>query len=159
MADSFRLHIVTPEGEILDQQVVEMTAPGIRGEFGVLPGHARFMTALGVGELRYRRAGGGDGLIAVAGGFAEVDPEGVSVLAQTAEDAEQIDVVRAEAALRRAQQRLEAAEDGIDIERATLAVERSLTRLRVAQARGIKASRTQITTTEQPIPGEKPDED
>ena len=158
MAESFRLHIVTPEGELLDEQVVEMTAPGLRGEFGVLPGHARFMTALGVGELRYRQAAGGDGLVAVAGGFAEVDPEGVSVLAQTAEDAEEIDVVRAEAALRRAQQRLEVAEDGVDVERATLAVERSLTRLRVAQARGVKASRTQITTTEQPIPGESPDE-
>jgi len=159
MADSFRLHIVTPEGEILDDQVVEMTAPGIQGEFGVLPGHARFMTALGIGELRYRQASGGEGRLVVAGGFAEVEAEGVSVLAQTAEDAERIDVARAEAALRRAQQRLEAPEQEVDVERATLAVERSLARLRVAQARGVKSARTQITTTEMPIPGESSDEE
>ena len=159
MAESFRLHIVTPDGEILDDQVVEMTAPGIHGEFGVLPGHARFMTALGIGELRYREASGGEGMLVIAGGFAEVEAEGVSVLAQTAEDAQKIDVARAEAALRRAQQRLETPEQGVDIERATMAVERSLARLRVAKARGVKSSRTQITTTEMPIPGESSDED
>jgi F-type H+-transporting ATPase subunit epsilon len=157
MAESFRLQIVTPEGQLLDQQVVEVTAPGIHGEFGVLPHHARFMTALGIGELRYRTESGSEGLLAVAGGFAEVNPEGVSVLAQTAENAEKIDVARAEAALRRAQQRLADAEAGVDVERASIAIERSQARLRVAQARGVKATRTQITTTEMPIPGEKPE--
>jgi F-type H+-transporting ATPase subunit epsilon len=154
MAQSFRLHIVTPDGEILDESVVEVTAPGINGEFGVLPQHAHFMTALGVGELHYRGESGSEGSIAVAGGFAEVTPEGVSVLAQTAEDAEEIDTVRAEAALRRAEQHLETAKDSADVERASIAMERSLTRLRVAQSRGVKGTRTQIETTEMPIPGE-----
>ena len=154
MAESFRLDVVTPEGQILACRVRQVTAPGLEGEFGVLPRHARLMTALGVGELRYVEDDGGEGVLAVAGGFAEVSPEGVSVLAQTAEEADQIDVARAEAALRRAEQRLAAPEDAADFERAALAVERSLARLRVAKARGIKATRTGITTTEAPIPGE-----
>lgn len=155
MAESFRLHVVTPEGEMVDARVVEVTAPGIYGQFGVLPRHARFMTALGVGELRYRDEAGKEGLLAVAGGFAEVTPEGVSVLAQTAEDAAQIDIERAEAALRRAQQRLASPDADLDLERATLSVERSLLRLSVAKDRGVKAGRTTIETIEMPIPGEE----
>jgi len=154
MAESFRLHVVSPEGEIVDVRVVEVTAPGIYGQFGVLPRHTRFMTALGVGELRYRQVSGEEGLLVVAGGFAEVTPEGVNVLAQTAEDAAQIDVARAEAALRRAQQRLEKPDAETDIERASLSVERSLARLAVARDRGVKSARTTIQTTEAPIPGE-----
>jgi len=155
MPDSFRLNVVTPEGEVVDTQVVEMTAPGINGEFGVLPKHVRFLTALGVGELRYRTIEGEQGVLAVAGGFAEVNPEGVSVLAQTAETAEKIDVARAEAALRRAEDRLAVTGDAVDIDRAILSMERSRTRLRVAEARGVRAARTTITTTEMPIPGEQ----
>lgn len=155
MAESFRLHVVTPQGEVLDRRVVAVTAPGLLGEFGVLPRHARYMTALGVGELRYEDAEGNTDVLAVAGGFAEVTPEGVSVLAQTAEEADEIDIARAEAALARAQQRLEAPESATDVERATLAVERSLARLRVARVRGIKAPRSGVVTTESPIPGER----
>lgn len=155
MTESFRLHVVTPDGEIVDARVVEVTAPGIYGQFGVLPRHTRFMTALGVGELRYREVSGAEGLLAVAGGFAEVTPEGVNVLAQTAETAASVDVARAEAALRRAQQRLEKPDTGTDIERASVSIERSLTRLAVARDRGVKAARTTIQTTEQPIPGEE----
>lgn len=159
MPESFRLHVVTPEGEILDKQVVEVTAPGLQGEFGVLPRHARYMTALGVGELRFEDTGGEQDVLVVAGGFAEVTPTGVNVLAQTAEEAEEIDVARAEASAERARQRLEAAGAEVDMERASLALERSLVRLRVARARGIKPTRTGITTTEKPIPGEESEED
>lgn len=158
MAETFRLHVVTPQGEILDREVVEVTAPGLEGEFGVLPRHARYMTVLGVGELRFKTPSGEEDLLAVAGGFAEVTPRGVNVLAQTAEEAEEIDVARAETAAERARQRLESPESETDVERASLALERSLVRLRVAQARGIKPRRTGITTTEKPIPGEEPDE-
>ena len=159
MAEGFRLHVVTPTGEVVDDQVVELTAPGIDGEFGVLPRHARYMTVLGVGELRYRREDGSDGLIAVAGGFAEVTRASVNILAQTAEDAAEIDIARAEAAAQRARERLEESEAEVDVERASLALDRSLARLRVAQARGIKPTRTAIRTTEAPIPGASEDDD
>lgn len=155
MAESFRLHVVSPDGEIVDARVVEATVPGIYGQFGVLPRHARFMTALGVGELHYREESGTEGRLAVAGGFAEVTPDGLNVLAQTAEDAAKIDIARAEAALRRAQQRLEKPSSETDIQRASLAIERSLTRLAIARDRGVKAGRTSIHTTEMPIPGEE----
>lgn len=156
MAESFRLHVVSPSGEVFDRQVTEVTAPGIDGQFGILPRHARYMTVLGVGELRYVPVDGVEGFLLVAGGFAEVSRHGVNVLAQTAEDAEQIDVARAEAARQRAEARLEAPADGTDVDRATDALQRALSRLEVAKARGIKAPRTTIITTERPIPGEKP---
>lgn len=156
MPESFRLHVVSPSGEVLDRQVVEVTAPGLEGQFGILPRHARYMTALGVGELHYVDADGGEGFLVVAGGFAEVSPEGVKLLAQTAEDAKQIDVARAEAALQRAEARLASPEEGIDVARAAIAMERSRTRLQVAKARGVKPTRTVIKTVEMPIPGEQP---
>ena len=159
MAESFRLNVVTPAGEIVDAQVVELIAPGVDGEFGILPRHARYMTALGVGELRYRTTDGEEGLLAVAGGFAEVRRQQVSVLAQTAEDAAHLDVARAEAALQRAEARLAHPEDEVDVQRASLAMERSLVRLRVARARGIKPAHQTITTREMPIPGEAGDGD
>jgi len=159
MAESFHLEVVTPQGAVLDEDVMEVTAPGIDGEFGVLPRHARYMTALGAGELRYVTAKGQDGLLAVAGGFAEVGPEGVSVLAQTAEEAEQIDIVRAEAAVQRAEARLAAPDEETDSGRAGLALQRSLARLRVTKARGMKPTRSTIKTIEMPIPGERPADD
>lgn len=159
MAESYRLHIVTPTGEVLDESVVELTAPGLDGEFGVLPRHARYMTALGIGALRYVREDGTDGLLAVAGGFAEVTRSGVNILAQTAEDAEKIDIARAEAALQRAQTRLDDIDETMDPERASLAIERSMLRLRVAKARGIKPTRTTIRTMEAPIPDFASDEE
>ncbi len=155
MAERFHLEVVTPQGAVVDEDVVELTAPGIDGEFGVLPRHARYMTALGVGELRYVTATGQDGLLAVAGGFAEVGPLGVSVLAQTAEEAQEIDIARAEAAVQRAQARLATPDEETDSRRAGFALERSLTRLHVAKARGIKPTRSAIETTEMPIPGER----
>ena len=124
MAESFRLTVVSPAGEVLDREVVELTAPGVDGQFGILPRHARFMTALGFGELRYVDTEGDSGILAVAGGFAEVSPQGVNVLAQTAEDAASVDVARAEAALERARARLERPEEGTDVGRATIAMER-----------------------------------
>ncbi len=153
MADTLLLNVVTPVGKIVDAQVVELTAPGLDGEFGILPRHARYMTALGVGELRYRTTDGAEETLAVAGGFAEVSQDQVNVLAQTAEDAAMIDVARAEAALQRAEARLAQPAEGVDVGRASIAVEKSLVRLRVAKARGIKPTYQPIVTTEMPIPG------
>ncbi len=159
MAENFQLNVVTPVGKIVDAQVIELTAPGMDGEFGILPRHARYMTALGVGELRYRTVDGAEEVLAVAGGFAEVSHHQVSVLAQTAEDAAMVDVARAEAALQRAEARLAEPEEGVDIGRASIAVEKSLVRLRVAKARGIKPIYQPIVTTEMPIPGADADGD
>lgn len=153
MAENFQLIVVTPVGKVVDAQVVELTAPGLDGEFGILPRHARYMTALGVGELRYRTADGAEEALAVAGGFAEVSRDHVNVLAQTAEDAAMVDVARAEAALQRAEALLAEPEEGVDIERASISVEKSRVRLRVAKARGIKPTYQPIVTTEMPIPG------
>jgi len=152
MTDNFQLSVVTPAGTIVDAAVVELTAPGLDGEFGILPRHARYMTALGVGELRYRTVDGAEEVLAVAGGFAEVSRDQVSVLAQTAEDAAMVDTARAEAALHRAEALLAAPEEGVDIGRATIAVEKSRVRLRVAKSRGIKPTYQPIVTTEMPIP-------
>ncbi|NKB86921.1 MAG: F0F1 ATP synthase subunit epsilon [Acidobacteria bacterium] len=153
MAESFQLHVVTPVGEIVDADVVELIAPGVDGQFGILPRHARYMTALGVGELHYTTTDGAKEILAVAGGFAEVSKDRVSVLAQTAEDATRIDVARAEASLQRAEARLKEPEEGSDVGRATIAMEKSLARLRVAKARGIKPTHQPIVTHEMPIPG------
>jgi F-type H+-transporting ATPase subunit epsilon len=152
MAESFQLNVVTPVGRIVEADVVEMIAPGLDGEFGVLPRHARYITVLGVGELRYRTVDGEQETLAVAGGFAEVRRSRVNVLAQTAEDAAQIDVARAEAALQRAEARLAQPEDGMDTQRASIAMEKSLARLRVAKARGIKPTYQPIVTETMPIP-------
>src|SRR5574341_1162592 len=95
------LDVITPERVLLREEVDEIAAPGILGEFGVLPGHTRFMTILGIGPLRYIK-GHGASLMAVAGGFAEVGPDRVTVLAETAELPQEIDRERAERAKERA---------------------------------------------------------
>jgi len=153
MAENFHLNVVTPAGKVVDAQVVEITAPGMDGQFGILPRHARYITALGVGELRYRTVDGAEDGIVVAGGFAEVRRDRVNVLAQTAEDAAMIDIARAEASMQRAESRLAQAEEGVDVERASVAMEKSIVRLRVARSRGTKPTHQPIVTREMPIPG------
>jgi F-type H+-transporting ATPase subunit epsilon len=135
MADSIQLVVVTPERQILKETVSEVSLPGADGYLGVLPGHAPLITELGVGELTYRLSsapsgGGQSGLLAVMSGFAEVLPDRVSVLAETAEFAQDIDLARAEAALKRAQERIAKGGD-IDWDRATLALQRALVRIQV----------------------------
>ena len=134
--DAIQLVIVTPERRLLSESVVEVTLPGADGELGVLPGHAPLITELGIGELRYRAAGGTlSEPIAVIRGFAEVLPDRVTVLAETAELAEEIDVERAKAALERAQKRIAAGTSAseMDWERATAALQRALIRIKVAE--------------------------
>src|SRR4029434_8030184 len=108
LPDAIQLVIVTPERQILKETVSELTMPGADGYLGVLPGHAPLITELGIGELTYRTTGGRTDILAVMRGFAEVLPERVAVLAETAERAEDIDVKRAQEALQRAQERIAA---------------------------------------------------
>ena len=125
------LEIVTPERGIISERVDEIQVPGAEGAFGILPGHTPLLATLQVGELWYRR-GEETSYVAVSFGFAEVQPDRVSILAQMVEEAENIDVTRAEAAELRARGRLEAPVVDMDVERARLALLKSLTRIRVA---------------------------
>jgi F-type H+-transporting ATPase subunit epsilon len=126
------LEIVTPERALVTEQVDEVQLPGAEGYFGVLPGHAPLLSTLQVGELWYR-IGQEKHYLAVAFGFVEVLPERVTVLAQVAERPQDIDVARAEAAKKRAEERLaRAPQTDVDFERARVALMKSLLRLQVA---------------------------
>jgi F-type H+-transporting ATPase subunit epsilon len=133
--NAFWLDIVTPTRPLVAEEATELVAPGSEGYFGVLPGHAPFMTTLKIGEVTYWR-GREERHLSVAWGYAEVLPDKVTILAETAERPEEIDVERAEAARRRAEERLRQWGDGrTDFARAQAALQRALTRLAVA-ARG-----------------------
>jgi len=135
-AEAIQLVIVTPERKLLSESVVEVTLPGAEGELGVLPGHAPLITELGIGELRYRIAVGAmSDPIAVIRGFAEVLQDRVTVLAETAERPEEIDIERAKAALERAEKRIATGMSAseMDWERATAALQRALIRIKVAE--------------------------
>ena len=126
------LEIVTPERSLVNEQVDEIQLPGSEGYFGVLPGHTPMLSTLQVGELWYR-IGQEKHYLAIAFGFVEVLPDRVTVLAQLAERPQDIDVTRAEAAKKRAEERLaRPPQTDIDFERARTALTKSLTRLQVA---------------------------
>jgi F-type H+-transporting ATPase subunit epsilon len=132
--DSIQLVIVTPERQLLSEAVSEVTVPGLEGQLGVLPGHAPLITELGIGELNYRRkADGKQSVLAVVGGFAEVLGERVTILAETAERAEEIDLERAQAALARAEKRVASSDATVDWDRAFIALQRALIRIQVAR--------------------------
>ncbi len=130
---ALRLEIVTPDQVVLSSDVEYVGAPGVDGEFGVLAGHIPLLTALSIGTLVYR-IGNKDYMAFVAGGFAEVADNKITILAQAAELAENIDVERAEKAKARAEERLQNAkhQDGIDIVRAENAMKRAIMRLKIA---------------------------
>ena len=125
------LEIVTPDRSIVSQQVDEVELPGADGYFGVLPGHTPLLSSLQVGEMWYR-TGQEKHHLALAFGFAEVLPDRVTVLAQIAERAQDIDVARAEAAKKRAEDRIARPHPEMDFERARVALIKALTRLQVA---------------------------
>ena len=127
---SIELQIVTPDRMLVQEQVDEVEIPGVDGYFGVLPGHTPLLAALSVGELWFRK-GQEKTYLAIAFGFAEVLPDRVTILAQLAERAEDIDPERAESARVRAAQRLDQKSD-IDYERARQALTKSMTRLQVS---------------------------
>ena len=134
------LELATPTRQLVSEEVDEVVAPGSEGYFGVLPGHAAFLATLASGEVVYRR-GRDEVHLAVHGGFAEVTPERVIILAETAERPDEIDRARAERARQRAEQRMtgrdpDGAEGEIDYDDAVAAYQRALTRLLVVAIGG-----------------------
>ncbi len=128
--NSIQLVVVTPVNQLLSEAVIEVQLPGADGYLGVLPGHAPLIAELGIGELTYKTANGQTGLLAIIRGFAEVLPARVSVLAETAERPEDIDVNRAQQALKRAQELIAKGGD-IDWDRASASLQRALVRIQV----------------------------
>ena len=131
MADTFQFEIVTPEKLVVRDVAEEMQIPGKNGYLGILPGHAPLITELAVGEITYRN-GGDTHRLAVAWGFTEVLPDKVTILAETAEKADEIDVQRAQEAKQRAEERLKGSDTETDYQRAQTALQRAESRLQVA---------------------------
>jgi F-type H+-transporting ATPase subunit epsilon len=135
---SIELHIVAADRALVDERVDEVEIPGADGYFGVLPGHTPLLALLGLGELWYRR-GSDKHFMLIANGFAEVQPDRVTILAQVAEKPEEIDVTRAEAAKKRAEERLARPAVDMDFERARIALLKSLIRLQVSTRARIRS--------------------
>jgi F-type H+-transporting ATPase subunit epsilon len=135
MAETFQLEIVTPEKMVVKDVAEEMQIPGKNGYLGILPGHAPLITELAVGEISYRNDGYTRHL-AVAWGFAEVLPDRVTILAETAERPEEIDMKRALEAKQRAEERLKNSKTEVDYTRAQDSLDRADTRLQVAEKKG-----------------------
>jgi F-type H+-transporting ATPase subunit epsilon len=134
LPEFIELVVVTPEKQLLRQSAKEVQLPGAEGYLGILPGHAPLITELGIGELSYHDASGKESVhLAIIRGFAEVLPDRVTVLAETAEFAADIDIARAEAAKARAEQRLTSGDTNIDWDRVTVALQRALIRIQVAR--------------------------
>ncbi|MBX3301899.1 MAG: F0F1 ATP synthase subunit epsilon [Nitrospira sp.] len=132
MAGTILLEVVTPEKLLLSQQVDEVIAPGSEGEFGVLPGHCHFLSTLRIGELRYRIGEQTDSM-AVLWGFAEVTPTKVTVMAEIAEKAEDIDVERATAKVAEAERRLQAGGLPSEVKEAQISLEKAHLRKKIAE--------------------------
>jgi F-type H+-transporting ATPase subunit epsilon len=132
VADRLTLEITTPMRLVVSETVDEVVAPGIEGYFGVLPGHAPFLSTLGIGTVTYR-IGRDEHHLAIAGGFAEVRNDKVIILADTAERPDEIDRARAEKAKERAERRLSGrAQEEVDFARCQIALARAMTRLQVS---------------------------
>ena len=129
------LEIVTPERQVFSEEVDSVVCPGVEGELGVLPHHAPLLTTLGVGELRIRR-GSEEEYFAIAGGFLQVRPDKVVVMAETADMASEIDLEKAQEARLEAERALtEGFEEPADLARARASLQRALLRIRVAERR------------------------
>lgn len=137
MAENIKIEVVTPEKSVVSEEAQIVMAPGSLGEFGVLIGHTPFFTTLKVGIIRYKDIKGEERFVFVNGGFAEALPDRVTVLAESAERRRDIDVERAESALKRAQERLEmaGAREDIDFIRVRTALERAMQRIKLAETR------------------------
>ena len=135
------LEVVTPDRSVVTEKVDEVEIPGAEGYFGVLPGHTPLLATMQVGELWYRQ-GPGEGVkhyLSIAFGFVEVQPDRVTILAQIAEPAHEIDLARAEAAKQRAEERLSKPATDMDFERARIAMLKALVRLQVASRARIRS--------------------
>jgi len=138
MAGNIMLEVVTPDRSVVSDEAQIVVAPGEYGEFGVLIGHTSFLTTLKVGMLRYRDKAGTERIVFVNGGFAEVLPYKMTVLAESAERRRDIDVERAKNALKRAEERLAATgkKEDVDFRRAEAALKRAIARLKIVQGGG-----------------------
>ena len=146
-----QLHIVSADRSLVNETVDEVEIPGAEGYFGVLPGHTPVLALLGAGELWYRQ-GTEKHFLSMAFGFAEVQPDQVTILAEIAERADEIDLARAEAARKRAEERLAKPTIDMDAERARISLLKSLIRIQVAtkaRVRHLAASRSHLNATHQ----------
>jgi F-type H+-transporting ATPase subunit epsilon len=141
MAAHFKLEIATPEREIVHENVTWASIPGEQGYLGILPGHAPLLSELGYGELNYTLVNGTKHAVGVYGGFCEVYPRGVRVLARQAEHPNEIDAARADQALKRANDRLLNPMPGVDIARALNAARRAKARLELMKYAGVAPPR------------------
>jgi len=130
----FQLEIVSPERRAFADEVDMVVVPGIDGQLGILPHHTRLITALGTGELRIKKAGT-EQLLFISGGFVEVTPDKVIVMADLAEHSDEIDEARAVEARKRAEAELEQAKDPVDLARVRAALQTALMRERIAVRR------------------------
>jgi F-type H+-transporting ATPase subunit epsilon len=133
-----QLQIVSADRLLVNEQVDEVQIPGAMGYLGVLPGHTPLLATLQVGELWYR-TGSEKHYLSIAFGFVEVQPDRVTILAQVAESAHEIDAGRAEAARKRAEERLAKPTSDIDFERARIALLKAMVRLQVASRARIRS--------------------
>ncbi|HEY4551598.1 MAG TPA: F0F1 ATP synthase subunit epsilon [Bacillaceae bacterium] len=127
---TLQVSIVTPDGPVYESDVEMLSTKAETGELGILPGHIPMVAPLQIGAVRLKK-GNDTEYVAVSGGFLEVRPEKVTILAQTAERAESIDIQRATEARERAEQRLQGKQDDIDFKRAELSLKRALNRINV----------------------------
>ncbi len=141
-----RCEVITAERVVFQGDVDMVIAPGIEGQLGILPHHAPLMTALTYGELTLRRSGQEDEFIAIGGGFMEVGPNHVTILADSAERAEEIDIAQAEAARQRAEAIMaQKRREDVDFARAEAALRRSTVRLKVARHRSRREGKRPLT--------------
>jgi len=129
-----KLEIVSPERRAYSDEVDMVTVPGIDGELGILPHHTQLISALGTGELRIKK-GGTEQVLLIAGGFVEVRPDKVIVMADLAEHSDEIDEAKAVEARKRAESELEQSKDPVDIARVRAALQTALMRERIATRR------------------------
>ncbi len=131
MAEKLFLEVVTPQKLVVSEEVEIVVAPGSEGEFGALKGHTTFLTSLKIGTLRYKDAKGKERYLFINGGFAEVLPDKVTILAESAERRRDIDVERAKRAKERAEKRLAEKSADMDLARAEVALKRAVHRLKI----------------------------
>ncbi len=135
MAEKLFLEVVTPQKAVVSEEVQSVVAPGSEGEFGVLKGHTTFLASLKVGSLRYKDASGKEKYVFINQGFAEVLPDKVTILAESAELSKNIDVERCEQAKKRAENRLaDKTSKDVDFARAEAALKRAIQRIAMAKA-------------------------
>ncbi|MBO0991557.1 F0F1 ATP synthase subunit epsilon [Bacillus sp. SD088] len=127
---TLQVHIVTPDGPVFDGDVEMVTTKVESGELGILPGHIPMVAPLQIGAVRLNK-GNETEFVAVNGGFVEVQQEKVTILAQTAEKADSIDIARAEEAKKRAERLLQGNQDDVDFKRAQLALKKAMNRIDV----------------------------